>query len=179
MGRKSEFVIQFVGLQEGVHHFHYHVDDKFFELLDYSEFNQAKVDLELVFEKKVNMLVLTYNLKGVVTIMCDRCTDDFTLPVEGSFELIYKFGEGVSEDENIVILADNEIEVDITQPIYEFTALLLPSKRLHPEGMCNEEMLKMMDGYLMVENNQEEKNDQSTDEDDDIDPRWEGLKNLK
>ena len=112
--------------------------------------------------------------------MCDRCTDDFYLAISGSEELIYKFGEGVSDDEKIIIIPHNEIEIDISQPIYEVTCLAIPSKRVHPEGECNEEMLKAMDNYLMVESDEvvDTKEEQQEDNDE-VDPRWAALKKLK
>ena len=70
----------------------------------------------------------------------------------------------------------------MTIPIFEFASLLLPSRRIHPEGECNEEMLKEIDNYLMVESDnveEETDNDQEDPEDNDIDPRWSQLKNLK
>lgn len=183
---KSELEIRFSGLSEGKHDFHFDIGDKFFEQLDYSEVKKADLSVDVNFEKRVNMLILNFDLHGTVTIMCDKCTDDFEMEIENQEELIYKFGEGESDDEKIIMIPENEIEIDITQPVYELTILALPSRRVHPKGECNQEMLDAMDNYLMVESNEIESNPQqldtgSVDDDDeeDIDPRWEELKKLK
>jgi uncharacterized metal-binding protein YceD (DUF177 family) len=177
---KSEYVIRFSGLKEGIHQFVFEVGNKFFEQLDYSEIKVAKITATVDFEKRTNMLVVNYHVSGEVELMCDKCTDDFLLSISGEEELIYKFGEGISNDEKIIILPENEIEIDVSQPIYEVTCLAIPSKRVHPEGKCNQEMLAAMDDYLMVENHEvTETVVEEEEESEDVDPRWSALKNLK
>ena len=132
------------------------------------------------FEKKPTMLVLSFDISGEVEVMCDKCTDDFRQAIEGEEELIYKFGEGVSDDEKIIIIPHNEIEIDLIQPFYEATILALPSRRVHPENECNQEMLEAMDNYLMVESDEVEQSDSNDETDgDDVDPRWAALNKLK
>jgi uncharacterized protein len=179
--KKSEFEIQFSGLKEGKHNFHFEVGDTFFEQLDYSEIEKADLKVDVDFEKRVNMLILNFDIQGKVKVMCDKCTEDFELEIENQEELIYKFGDGESDDEKIIIIPETEIEIDVTQPIYELTILAIPSRRVHPEGECNQEMLEAMDNYLMVETDDSEQteDDSVDDTNEEIDPRWEELKKLK
>ncbi|OIQ37084.1 MAG: hypothetical protein BM555_01450 [Crocinitomix sp. MedPE-SWsnd] len=177
---KSEYIIRFSGLKEGVYNYGFEVGNAFFEQLDYSEIEKAQLKVKAVFEKKETMLMLNIELEGEVELMCDKCTDDFNLLVSGEEELIYKFGEGESDDEKIIIISHNEIEIDISQPIYEVTCLAIPSKRVHPEGQCNEEMLNAMDNYLMVESDEvDDSADDDSDDNDEVDPRWAALNKLK
>ena len=85
----------------------------------------AELEIDVAFEKSTTMLTLNFDIKGKVMVMCDKCTDDFYLDVENKEELIYKFGEGVSDDEKIEIIPENEIEIDLTQPIYELTVIAI------------------------------------------------------
>jgi uncharacterized protein len=177
---KSEYIIRFSGLKEGVYNYDFEVGDTFFEQLDYSEINKAQLKVKAVIEKKETMLMLHVELEGEVELMCDRCTDDFKLSISGEEELIYKFGDEESDDEKIVCIPHNEIEIDVSQAIYEATCLAIPSKRVHQDGQCNKEMLNAMDNYLMIESEEEE--EPSTDNDDDndeVDPRWAALNKLK
>lgn len=176
----KNYTIRFSGLKEGVHQFNFDIGDTFFEQLDYSEIKKASLKVEAVFEKKPTMLVLNFNVSGDVEVMCDKCTDDFRLEIDGEEELIYKFGDGISNDEKIIVIPDNEIDIDLVQPIYEATVLAMPSRRIHPEDECNPEMLEEMDNYLMVESDEAEQSDSNEDnESDDVDPRWAALKKLK
>jgi uncharacterized protein len=176
----KNYTIRFSGLKEGVHQFNFELGDTFFEQLDYSEIKKASLYVEAVFEKKQTMLVLNFNISGDIEVMCDKCTDDFRLNIDGEEELIYKFGEGISNDEKVIIIPENEFELDLIQPFYEAVILALPSRRVHPDKECNQEMLKTMDSYLMVESEEtEQSGSQEEDEGDDVDPRWAALNKLK
>lgn len=174
-----DLVIRFSGLKEGLHEFHFEIGNTFFEQLDYSEITKATLAVDVRLEKRTNMLMMNFDIAGEVEVMCDKCTDDFLIDVDTEEELIYKFGTGISEDEKIVIIPENEIEVDISQSVYELTILAIPSKRVHPSGECNQEMLKTMDDYLMVESNEGETSTEENTSDEVVDPRWSELKKLK
>lgn len=182
MSKKSEYEIRFTSLQDGKHDYRYKIEDTFFEQFDYSEIEGASLDLEVQLEKKPNMILVDFHVSGSLKVMCDRCTDSFFYPVEGKEDIVYKFGEEEFDDEKVMTIYPNDIDIDLALPIFEFTSLLLPSKRIHPDGKCNQEMLKEIDNYLMVESNEiiEEEPDNKPDEgEDEIDPRWAKLKNLK
>lgn len=180
MGKKSEYVIKFSNLKDGEHDFHFEIDNSFFEHFEYTDIEGANLALDMVLDKKPNMLVVSFNVKGSLTVMCDRCTDSVQIPVTGEDEIIYKFSDEPLDDEKIICIGSNEVEIDVTMPIYEFTSLLLPSKRIHPEGECNQEMLEAMDNYLMIESDEQNSNDdESGDDNEEIDPRWSQLKDLK
>ncbi len=177
---KSEYVIRFSGLKEGIHQFNFEIGKTFFEQLDYSEVQNGELKVNVDFEKKATMLVVNFEIEGKVELMCDKCTDDFYLAIKGEEELIYKFGEGETNDEKIIMIPEHEIEIDLTHPIYELTCIVIPSKRVHPEGECNQEMLEAMDNYLMVEEDEvEPSDDTSEDEEKSVDPRWAALSKLK
>lgn len=180
MAKKSEYRIGFTGLADGKHEFAFEIGKTFFEQLDYSEISDATLNVTLNLEKKQTMMLADFHIKGSVTVMCDRCTDDFSLPVAGDYNLIYKFGSEDVDDENVVVVFPHESEIDVSHPIYEFTCLLLPARRIHPEGQCNQEMLQSIDQYLMVEEKTQPKKEVTKNiENEDVDPRWAALKQLK
>ncbi|UKN00849.1 DUF177 domain-containing protein [Paracrocinitomix mangrovi] len=176
---KKDLLIQFSGLSDGLHHYDFQIGDAFFEQLDYTEISRADLEVKLALEKKPNMLILNFQISGKVEIMCDKCTDNYWQEVNTSDELIYKFGDGDSDDEKIILIPFGEVEIDITQPIYELTVLSLPNRRVHPEGQCDPEMLEKMDEYLLEEMDEEVAEEEDTSGEDETDPRWEALKKLK
>lgn len=180
MGKKNEYVIGFSSLLDGKHDYHYKIGSEFFEHFEFTDVEGADLTLDLLLEKKPNMMIANFKAEGKIKVMCDKCTDSFDYPVAGEDEVIYKFAEEELDDEKIISILPNEVEIDITIPIFEFTSLLLPSRRIHPDGECNEEMLKEIDNYLMVDSDSTETdNDRDKPEDDEIDPRWSQLKDLK
>lgn len=181
MGKKSEYLIGFTGLTDGRHEFAFEIGKTFFEQLEYSEINDAKLTVQLVLEKKPTLMQADFEIEGKVNVMCDRCTDYFDLPIKGTSTLIYKFGEEDLDDENVVTVYPNETEINVVHPIYEFTILLLPARRVHPEGKCNQETLQDIDKYLMVEEKptKKEKISEPKKNEDEVDPRWAALQKLK
>jgi uncharacterized metal-binding protein YceD (DUF177 family) len=179
---KSEnYQIRFTSLKDGHHQFTFKVRQTFFDQIDYTDIKNADVTIEVDLDKQPTMMIAKLNLSGNVTVMCDRCTDDVNLPIETDEDLIFKFTNVDLEDENVIAVHPNEIDIDLKQSIYEFIALAIPNKRLHSEGNCNQDMLKEINQYLLID---EEVNDSDTNDSNDVnkeetDPRWAALNKLK
>ena len=169
MKSNRQFVIPFKGLKLGKHDFIFDIDDKFFDSFEDSEINEGKVHIEIQLIKNSSMLELIFSLNGTVTVMCDRCLDDFDLSISYNTNLYVKFGDTTEEQtDEILVLSHNEFELNVSQYIYEFILLSIPYRRIHPdnnqgETMCNQEMLKKLNEYLIDENVK------------DPDPRWDDL----
>ncbi len=165
----NNYSIPFVGLKLGQHQFEFDVDDKFFELFEYSVIEKGNFHVHLMMEKQTTMLLLDFNISGTLHTHCDRCGGALEVPVDGTQPLIVKFGadEYQSSDE-ILVIPPSEYEVNVGPFIYEFITLLLPYKHLHGEGECNKAAVKLLE--------QLSSND---DDEDTTDPRWDALKKLK
>ncbi|MBM3917689.1 MAG: DUF177 domain-containing protein [Sphingomonadales bacterium] len=168
---KSPFVIPFVGLKLGLHEFEFDIDKSFFESLPYSLIEDGRLSAFLELEKKETMLIANLEIVGYIFTTCDRCTEPLSQEIEGEFTLYYTFGKEESEDENLIILAPESYQIDISQPLYELISLSMPAKLVHEEGECNEEMVALLAKYQQPLTN-------SKPDQDDIDPRWSALKNL-
>ena len=151
----------------GTHEFEFKLDKAFFEVIDQSLIEDGEVMVKLKWEKKETMMVAFFELKGVVFTACDRCNDPISVPIEGQYKLIYKFGTEESDDENLIVLEPESIEVDLTDQLYEFSAVSLPNRIIHPAGECNEEMMKYYDSYTVNANEPEPEDDEDWDDDED------------
>ncbi len=169
------FTIPFVGLKEGVHHFEYEIDNAFFEHFEYEEFNSSKITVVLEFVKKTTLFELTFNAVGTINVACDVTNEPFDLPIETELDLIVKFGaEYMDDNEEILIIPYGEYELNVQQYIYEAIVLAVPSKRVHPgvtDGTLDSEILEKLEELHPGEKQQNE-------DTEDIDPRWNKLKNL-
>ena len=170
----SKYQIVYQGLSEGVHNFDFDVDNSFFESLEYSDIKKGNLKVNVVLNKKSTFLELAFQIVGNVEIVCDRCLDEYNQAINYEGKLFVKFS-GTDNDlaENVICLLPSENELDIAHYIYESINLSIPIKRVHPnnengDSTCNPEMLKKLENY---------KADETTD-DDNIDPRWNDLKNL-
>ena len=56
MSKTKEYVIPFVGLKLGKHKFEYQINNAFFEIFDYNEFQNSDIKVNVVLDKKSNLL---------------------------------------------------------------------------------------------------------------------------
>ena len=176
MKKTKEYLIPFVGLKLGKHHFEYQIDNTFFDLFDYDEFQNSDIKVNVVLEKKSNMLEISFKHEGIVNVPCDVTGEDFDLPIKSKMKLIVRFGEEFNNDnEELLILPFGEFEVDIAQYIYEMIVLSVPLRRVHPgvkDGTLESEALKKLNELAVKDIKKENKKEEN------IDPRWDKLKQL-
>jgi uncharacterized metal-binding protein YceD (DUF177 family) len=165
----KEFNIPFVGLKEGKHSFEYKIDNTFFELYNYSEFEKSSIDVTLEFVKKSTLFELEFTASGTVYVPCDVTNEYFDLEITATLPLVVKFGQEYNdENEEILILPHEVYQFSVAQFIYEMIVLGIPNKRVHPkvlDGTMETEVLEQLE-------TKEEKTVETTD------PRWDKLKNL-
>lgn len=167
MDLRRKFYIQFEGLKEGVHHFDFEVDDAFFTAFEGSLVDRADIHVSLELEKKSTLMVLDFSISGVVIWQCDRCGDPLDIPMDLQQQLIVKYGsEDEESSEEIAFVPHSAYEMDLAPYIYEYIVLALPLRNVHPPGSCNPETVALLDKL-------------NTREDEEIDPRWSKLKDLK
>ena len=172
MGGLRQYAIPFSGLKEGKHDFNFVVDNSFFEQFESSEVKKGVVYVQVELIKHSQFLELQFDIKGKITVNCDRCLEPFVTGIAHQAMLYIRFGEKTSEQsDDLLILAHSEHEVQIDHLIYEYIHLALPMQCIHPEidGMsgCNPEMMEKL------------KTHEADDPDNaSEDPRWEKLKGL-
>jgi uncharacterized metal-binding protein YceD (DUF177 family) len=117
---------------------------------------------------------LNFSISGTVNAICDKCAEEFDMPIDSENKLIIKVGQSEAADEmndDIINIAGNEQKFDLSQYIYEYIILALPSKRVHSlKSDCNKEVLKKFN-LLSIEEKTETK--------EPSDPRWKELMNIK
>ena len=170
----KEFVIPFVGLKQGVHEFNFEIGKAFFESIEYSIVLEGNVYVTFLLDKKETMLIGDYTIHGTVKASCGRCNDPVDVEVEGEFQLVYKFDDKPSEDESLVIVYPEEYEIDVKESIHEFISVSIPSRTVHKEGECNEDVMKILSEYQVFTLNEdgsvkpdEEYDDWDSDEEED------------
>jgi uncharacterized metal-binding protein YceD (DUF177 family) len=170
----KEFIIQFVGLKQGKHHFEFNITKAFFDFFKYDEFNDVQITTSLLLNKTSTMMELEFVSQGTINVNCDLTNEPFNQDVYSDLKLIVRFGEEFNdENEEILILPHGEYEIDVKQYIYEMIVLSKPFKLSHPgieDGTLDIEILSSIEKYSLKENTEE-----STE---DVDPRWNKLKNL-
>lgn len=187
MAKFSLYNISLKNLSQGTHSYEYDLDRKFFEAIDGDEVKKGNVKVELTVKKTSSTNEFNFDLKGVVQVPCNRCLDDMNLEIDSQNRLIVKLGREYSEEsDEIVTIPEDEGEINIAWFLYEFIALNIPIKHVHPQGECNRTMSSKLRKHRAVSADDAE-DDMEDDQDDDFsgeddtqtsDSRWDALKGL-
>ncbi len=158
------------GLKSGENRFEYEIDSEFFKNFEDSPVGEAQIKFEILLDKRPDLLILDFALKGHVGVECDRCTAPINLPLEGERQLMVKFGEQEEEEDEVVYLPDWNATFNLAKYLYEFTVLSLPiinryDCKSDPKPPCNFDVLQ----YLKTEE------DEDTQADN---PVWDVLKKI-
>ncbi len=173
---KTKYNIEFKGLKEGLHEYEFEINNKFFEHFNEGLVENGEVTVKVKLEKRSAFLKLYLEISGWLELTCDRCLENYQQDIELETELFVKYGEEKEFDEgdNVIWVLPEEHYISLTQTIYEYVVLSIPLRHVHPnetgENSCNREMLNRLENITHVENEEEEQ---------EIDPRWAALKNLK
>ena len=175
MKSTNEYLIPFIGLKIGKHQFEFKINKRFFDEFSFDEFESCDITANVVLEKKATMLEINFKHKGTVNVPCDLTGEQFDLPVKGKIKLVVQFGDEFNNDnDELLILPHGEYQIDLAQYIYEMIVLSIPQKRVHPgvkDGTLQTEALKKLN-ELQVKDAEEVKKEEE------IDPRWDKLKQL-
>ena len=175
MKAKDEYDIPIYGLKEGIHNYKYKINTDFFEFYKNPDLSGGSLDLTLALKKSPQFLELDFHFTGTLNLICDRCLEFFDYEIEVTEKLFVRFGDKFEElDDNVIVIPKDESRINIAQYIYEYAALYIPYKKVHPDtnisgSGCNPEMLKRLNELKVEESNLKK---------DIIDPRWDKLKNL-
>ena len=170
MKSTNEYLIPFIGLKIGKHHFEYNIDKKFFDEFSFDEFESCAVKVNVVLEKKATMLEISFAHKGAVNVPCDLTGEQFDLPIKGKIKLVVQFGEEFNNDnDELLILPHGEHQIDFAQYIYEMIVLSIPLKRIHPgvkDGSLKTEVLEKLNELTIKEQKKEKKEEEMEEERD-------------
>ncbi|MCT1524591.1 MULTISPECIES: YceD family protein [Sphingobacterium] len=173
----KKYRIPFSGLSTGKHSFDFEVDEKFFACYEHSLIKEGDLKVVVELQKQENMLIANFDIKGSMKLTCDVCLSQFDAPIHIQERALIKFSEEDWQDdtEEVVMLSKNDYELDIAPLLYEYINVAVPPyTKCSEQGeniSCDPEMLNM------IQNEQDEES--SIADDENIDPRWEALKNIK
>ncbi|MDR9415041.1 MAG: DUF177 domain-containing protein [Gracilimonas sp.] len=130
--------------------------------------------LNIQFYRTPQFIRAQFEVNATVELTCDRSLDNFDHELDQQYEVLFKTDDiEESADENGAVrnIDHTSQEIDLEQDVRDTILLNLPAKKLHPR-------------YLDEDGNPKEVlhkkfGDIPEDDEDQIDPRWEKLKDLK
>lgn len=180
----SKYNIDIYGLEDKQYDYDMESGDAFFEEMEQDLIEHGHFKTHVILSKSATMIQLRFHTEGSVTLTCDRSLEAFEEPIDSDERIILKFGDHNEElTEEIEIIGRNTNRINVARYIFDFIALSLPVKKLHPSLRTEEDDFDLEDdeeeGTLVYTSGGETEEGEEGEDEEKIDPRWEALKNLK
>ena len=194
MGKFSAFKLPLKSLPAGSHDFDYRLDKEFFLNMESSDIRDGSIDVHATVNNKGQYFDLNFEIKGEVTLLCDRCLDEMQWPIDTVYHIAVKYGQDFNDDsDDLLVIPESDSYLNVAYMIYDTIALNIPIKHVHPLGKCNRAMSSLLRKHRATAIGDDEMQDDIDDEifdgDDTVDdsaatfqepsdPRWNELKKL-
>ena len=172
MSKLEQFNVDLKALSQGDNILSFVLDDVFFEAIEAPTVRRGRLQTTLTIHRTEDYFDLDFHTEGLVTVACDRCLDDLEQPISADDHLVAKFGTAYSEDDELVIVAENEGMLDVSWFIYQFVELSIPLRHVHAPGKCNPAMMKALEEHSAARSGVESVESS-------VDSRWAVLEKLK
>lgn len=152
------------------------IDSAFFSLFQPTYLDKGSLTAEILLNRGVNMIKLHLEIHGQVELVCDRSLRPFEHAIHTSKDIVFKLGDRYEEMSEDVIMIDSKSgSIDVSQLIYDYIALEVPMKKLHPDYDEENEEAEVLIWTSQNETSSLESEDSKSEL---IDPRWSKLKSL-
>lgn len=189
VGKFSEYKVPLKSMPVGEKDYSFRLDKRFFENMECGDVRDADLEAALRVAHRNGVYELDFRLTGEVTVACDRCLDDLRLPIDSSYRIIVKYGDGFRQDsDELLEIPESDDSVNVAYMIYDTAMLAIPIKHVHPLGKCNRAMSALLKKHRATRPDdpdadlEDELLDGIEDEpaagDAPTDPRWDALKGL-
>ncbi|HWV30460.1 MAG TPA: DUF177 domain-containing protein, partial [Dyadobacter sp.] len=174
----SKYNIDIYGLEDKQYDYDMESDDAFFEEMEQDLIEHGHFKTHVILSKSATMIQLRFHTTGSVTLTCDRSLEPFEEPIDSDERIILKFGDHNEElTEEIEIISRNTNRINVARYIFDFIALSLPVKKLHPSLRTEEDDFDLEDdeeeGTLVYTSGGESEEGDEREEEEKVDPRWE------
>ncbi len=172
------FGVNIVGLSNGIHTFEFECGETFFSKFGNDLLREGNFHVSVVIDKHETFIEVEFDISGIARLVCDRSLEPFDYPLKTSNKIVFKYGDRDEElSDDIVIIHRETATLELGHFFFEFAVLALPLKRLHPKFKEEENEDDDADVRLVYSTEASTEEDKTIGEDD-IDPRWNILKNL-
>ena len=143
------------------------------EDLDLSPYEFTGGAIKIDFNRQRRFIRVNYEVEAGVELVCDRSLKPFEYPVDTTYDVIFKTDvEQETEDESGAVrkfnISNNSFSIE--KEVRDSIMLKIPIKKIHPDYRDEEGNVKEYEEKSFGE--------PPEDEEEQIDPRWEKLKEL-
>ena len=168
----EQFKIDLKALKQDETPLQWELDNNFFQQLEGAQLQSGSLHVSGSIRKTVGFFELNLHSVGTVEVTCYRCLEPMSQPIEADLSTTVKLGTEDSYDDEVITVDETRPVLDTAWLIYESIALAVPIRHVHQPGDCNVAMSEKLERLSAARSS-------DADAQDDIDPRWAKLKNLK
>ena len=168
----EQFKINLKALKQDETPLQWELDDSFFQRLEGAQLQSGSLHVSGSIRKAVGFFELQLHTVGTVEVTCDRCLDLMRQPIGADLNTTVKLGTEDSYDDDVITVDETQSVLDTAWLIYESIALAVPIRHVHQPGDCKVAMSEKLQQLSAARSS-------DADAQDNIDPRWAKLKNLK
>ena len=168
----EQFKINLKALKQDETPLQWELNDSFFQQLEGAQLQSGSLHVSGSIRKAVGFFELQLHTVGTVEVTCDRCLDLMRQPIGADLNTTVKLGTEDSYDDDVITVDETQSVLDTAWLIYESIALAVPIRHVHQPGDCNVAMSEKLQQLSAARSS-------DADAQDNIDPRWAKLKNLK
>jgi uncharacterized metal-binding protein YceD (DUF177 family) len=172
------YQIPILSLEDKSYRYTFEGGDDFFQAFEQDWVEKGQFHSVVDLNKSATMIQVSLKIEGSIRLICDRSLEEFDYPFEVDEKLIFKYSDHSEElGDNLFLLDRKSPKLDLSQDLFDFIALQVPMKKLHPRYL---EEAEALEGNQFIYSTEKDLGDQSTEKAEaDMDPRWAALKNLK
>ena len=173
----TSFNLELRGYVSNKETFEFHLDADYINSIEQTEVRGGSVDVTLTMTRKSeDLFALDMVCEGQLTVGCDRCLDDMTLPVNTQYQVTVKMqGEEFDDStDGVLVVPEGLTRLDVGPLMRDTVLLSIPLVHSHPEGQCNPQMSQLLESMIVDSDESREPEQEPA-----TDPRWDALRELK
>ncbi|MGQ9846501.1 MAG: YceD family protein [Bacteroidales bacterium] len=165
-----DYIIPITSTKEGLNQLEYSIDKSFLEQFNYRDIMDISAKVYVNLYKSNRLFDISLSIKGEIKVECDRCLDEFMMPVSFEHHIIIKAEDHYSdENDEVVYIPESSTELDLAPYVFETIVFSIPMRKVHSNdsdgnSLCNQEMISKLNKFLINES--------------DTDPRWDTIKEM-
>lgn len=161
MDNLEHFGIPIYGIQFGLHHYEFELDNSFFEAFEESPIQEGEYRAHIECDKRENEFILNFSIEGHFKADCDRCLADIKVPsaIEKMIWVKYSSENHPAGNSDIIYLEETEHIFNVSELLYELVILSIPIVKRYdcendPNPKCDFKVLS----FLKEESEESERN---------------------
>ena len=133
MEKLDGYIVDLKGMADDTVSYFWQPDNNFFSAVRGPEIKHGLLDVALRVKRTSGTYELDFQLKGEVEVLCDRCLEPMSCPIDAQATLKVVMGEEYTDDGEVVTVPERDGSINVAWNIYEFAALQIPLRHVHQE----------------------------------------------